>query len=1171
MMPKIKGMSEDEMEESQADVESEGDRCVVVLGKRVRTESPSPSLAPEPQEHESLWFDDGNIILRAEDTMFRVYRGVLCRASDVFKDLFDIPQPSDPETIDGIPVVRMPDSALELADVLDILFNNTQFIKQDIKPQWAVVQSLMRLSSKYDMSTFRDAALYYINRLTLGPSAQKRKRLYDFSAGAIAYEAADLIAMVNLIRSFDLGKSLRRDSLYACSQLSIQQLTEGMLHSRGHVERLPAGDLLLCLQLREQLTAESSQLIHAIPSIVNAHGCSAVAQSWTIKYGTKRGSDTKRMSSTGPSGHRGTKRARVDTDPEPSELNRHETLWFEDGNVIVQAGDTIFRVYRGLLCQYSDVFKDLFKLPQPADAETMDGLPLVQLSDSPVELAHLLDALHNAPQHEKLTWTAIQSLVNLGMKYEIEELRDAAIHHIHGLTLDTPERRARLYDPSKSCIIYEPADIIAMANLLQTLDLRLAELFDGMRHSHGHVERLSKSNLRICITTRERLQRRTVDLAFREQTWYRKRVGACNVEMFLRVVQERDITLHRLRCSPHASDISEVILGTVWYTYCVLQGFTVFASSPAVSRCWLLVALEAAGLVSTSDRIDVPLMFDSWGRYAVDVSMYSMSSPQNVNLTISTSTGLTYVVGAGASTGSSHALTAAQTVTTFAKAPFFGEVINATISKEMCNFPTTNGTSWHYSNQTVAFISNPNNSVAVPASLGADMSSVLGLGTNVRSSGLPPGLYEATFQDSIPGQYLSHYPDMDNFTFGLALEKPVMRAELINSSSASTQRSPFESLPAGMLHLLQTDEALYDANNVSWVTANVSVALNSTSLSGSSSVPAGDWSFFLDGWIFQTDKDELRSKSQIVANVDPLYTGIYIPQDQAMLIHDAIPGAIQSNFSTLGRLSQAWMLPCNSSFSFALVIGGQNFALDESVLVINQNLTNNMCVSGIEAWTDSSQTIYLFGSRFMSSVYMIFNVATNGTQTIGFAPRSSSINPPSSDTSSSESSHPAIGPIVGGTLGGFFLIVLTGVAFYFILRHVSFRSVLPNHRTNQKEEFSMSESKLPGMIEPFTLLQPSAVEAYNERAPRATRRSPSPISIIFSHPADLANEDEDRKATKAPPPSYRYSNAFDLEAPDRIYQSRGNISLASASINGSMVHTPVSVSAPTVATMATCG
>ncbi|KAJ7167231.1 hypothetical protein C8R43DRAFT_984555 [Mycena crocata] len=50
---------------------------------------------PQPVAHRStdVWFDDGTVILQAEQTLFRVYRGVLAAQSTIFRDMFSISQP----------------------------------------------------------------------------------------------------------------------------------------------------------------------------------------------------------------------------------------------------------------------------------------------------------------------------------------------------------------------------------------------------------------------------------------------------------------------------------------------------------------------------------------------------------------------------------------------------------------------------------------------------------------------------------------------------------------------------------------------------------------------------------------------------------------------------------------------------------------------------------------------------------------------------------------------------------------------------------------------------------------------------------------------------------------------------------------------------------------------
>ena len=67
---------------------------------------------------DALDVPDANIIIRSSDLVnFRVHKSVLSMTSPVFKGQFAVPQPSDGETVDGLPVVQL----CEDSDLLNIL------------------------------------------------------------------------------------------------------------------------------------------------------------------------------------------------------------------------------------------------------------------------------------------------------------------------------------------------------------------------------------------------------------------------------------------------------------------------------------------------------------------------------------------------------------------------------------------------------------------------------------------------------------------------------------------------------------------------------------------------------------------------------------------------------------------------------------------------------------------------------------------------------------------------------------------------------------------------------------------------------------------------------------------------------------------------------------------
>ena len=96
--------------------------------KRQRTElDDSPLL----YKHNTFSFDDGNIVLVAENTYFCVHKSLIALNSAVLRDMLSMPQPfplvDKGEMIEDCPVVRLSgDKAAEIAEFLGLVYNGFQ-------------------------------------------------------------------------------------------------------------------------------------------------------------------------------------------------------------------------------------------------------------------------------------------------------------------------------------------------------------------------------------------------------------------------------------------------------------------------------------------------------------------------------------------------------------------------------------------------------------------------------------------------------------------------------------------------------------------------------------------------------------------------------------------------------------------------------------------------------------------------------------------------------------------------------------------------------------------------------------------------------------------------------------------------------------------------------------
>jgi len=107
-------------------------------------------------------------------------------------------------------------------------------------------------------------------------------------------------------------------------------------------------------------------------------------------------------------------------------------FWFDDGNIVLVVCTDAFRVHKSVLARSSEIFRDLFTVAQPCSYPFIEGCPIVHLSDHPDDVRHLLRALYDGKRFllgrsEAVAFAEVAALLGLGHKYQIDDLRNAAL------------------------------------------------------------------------------------------------------------------------------------------------------------------------------------------------------------------------------------------------------------------------------------------------------------------------------------------------------------------------------------------------------------------------------------------------------------------------------------------------------------------------------------------------------------------------------------------------------------------------------------------------------------------------------------------------------------------------------------------------------------------------
>ncbi|KAJ6500871.1 hypothetical protein C8R45DRAFT_1210566 [Mycena sanguinolenta] len=160
-----------------------------------------------PTPVEELWFSDGSLVVQAGKSLFRVSGAVLAARSSVFKDMLGIAQPVETETIDGCPMVRLPDSAEDVTCFFRAIFDSSFFEPYPCKVSFESALSIARLSHKYSVDYLLRRALVHLS--------------YEFPTTLSAFDKGSDMCSTDF-REVKHGLSLRWSPYVAVIQLARQ-------------------------------------------------------------------------------------------------------------------------------------------------------------------------------------------------------------------------------------------------------------------------------------------------------------------------------------------------------------------------------------------------------------------------------------------------------------------------------------------------------------------------------------------------------------------------------------------------------------------------------------------------------------------------------------------------------------------------------------------------------------------------------------------------------------------------------------------------------------------------------------------------------------------------------------------------------------------------------------
>jgi len=234
-----------------------------------------------PCQSTDVWFADGTIIIQAESTQFKVYRGILAANSPIFGDLFTVPQPDYSDTIEGCSLIHLSDSAVDTMHFLKAL-HFPGYYDPTRTTSFMLIAAILRLAAKYNVEYLHQCAFRQLASLYPTTLDAWDKRVDN----AIEVFEARPFAVLRLAKETG-HTSLLPACMYLCADsINLNDILDGLASVDGKHIELEWAEKRACLRARQNLLlALRSRIFKFLMSTIDPPGhCTSPTFCDSAKY-----------------------------------------------------------------------------------------------------------------------------------------------------------------------------------------------------------------------------------------------------------------------------------------------------------------------------------------------------------------------------------------------------------------------------------------------------------------------------------------------------------------------------------------------------------------------------------------------------------------------------------------------------------------------------------------------------------------------------------------------------------------------------------------------------------------------------------------------------------------------------------------------------------------------